>query len=95
MPGIVGFAAALAASRERRDGRRQLRDRLEAGVGAVPVVSAGAPRLPGHVLLRIDGLRADLVVRGTARLRQFTWQAAAARLQAQLQAEAGRLGSAA
>jgi len=62
VPGIVGFAAALAASRQRRDGRRALRDRLEAGVGEVPVVSAGAERLPGHVLLRIDGLRADLVV---------------------------------
>jgi hypothetical protein len=39
-----------------------------------------------------DGLRADLIVRGRARFGLFTWQAAAARLQTQLQAQALRLG---
>jgi glycosyltransferase involved in cell wall biosynthesis len=79
---------------------------LASSATAVPEVCGDAalyvdPDSPPDIARRLgqmmadDGLRADLVVRGTARLRQFTWQAAAARLQAQLQAEAGRLGSAA
>ncbi len=63
VPGIVGFAAALEAMRARDDDRRALRDRLEEGLGEdIAVVSAGAERLPGHVLISVPGLRADLVV---------------------------------
>ncbi|MGZ4481581.1 MAG: cysteine desulfurase family protein [Gaiellales bacterium] len=59
--GVVGFAAAVGARDGPTDRRRELRDRLEAAAG-LPVVSAGAERLPGHSLLLVEGLRADLVV---------------------------------
>jgi cysteine desulfurase len=63
VPGIVGFAAAMEAMRARDDGRRALRDRLEQGLGGeMSVVSAGAARLPGHTLIAVPGLRADLLV---------------------------------
>ena len=55
--------AALEAMRARDDDRRALRDRLEEGLGEdMAVVSAGAERLPGHSLISVPGLRADLVV---------------------------------
>jgi cysteine desulfurase len=60
--GVVGFAAAMAALRTRPDRRQELRDRLEAALPDITAVSAGAPRLPGHSLLRVDGIRADLLV---------------------------------
>jgi cysteine desulfurase len=62
VPGIVGFAAALAAARTREDPRQALRDRLEQSLAEFPAVSAEAPRLPGHSLLLVDGIRADLLV---------------------------------
>jgi cysteine desulfurase len=62
VPGIVGFAAALAAARTREDRRRELRDRLEQALPEFPVVSAEAPRLPGHSLLLVEGIRAELLV---------------------------------
>jgi cysteine desulfurase len=62
VPGIVGFAAALAASRERADSREQLRDRLEQALSEFPAVSADAPRLPGHSLLLVEGIRAEMLV---------------------------------
>jgi cysteine desulfurase len=61
--GAVGFAAALGEAPAPDDRRRALRDRLEAGLPAgVTVVSAGADRLPGHSLLLVPGLRAELLV---------------------------------
>ena len=60
--GVVGFAAALAALRSRPDRRRELRDRLERALPEVQAVSAGAPRLPGHSLLLVEGIRADMLV---------------------------------
>jgi cysteine desulfurase len=61
--GAAGFAAALAAAPPGNDPRRGLRDRLEAGLpDGVDVVSADADRLPGHSLLLIPGLRAELLV---------------------------------
>jgi cysteine desulfurase len=60
--GVVGFAAALAAVRARSDRRRQLRDRLERSLPELTAVSAQAERLPGHSLLLVDGIRADLLV---------------------------------
>jgi cysteine desulfurase len=58
----VGFAAALEA-REAADGRLRLRRRLEAALGdGAAVVCAGADRLPGHVLLHVPGVRAELLV---------------------------------
>ena len=60
--GVVGFAAALAASRERPDQRGRLRDRLEAALPELRAVSAEAERLPGHSLLLAPGVRADLLV---------------------------------
>jgi len=61
--GAVGFAAALAEAPPADDPRRALRDRLEAGLpGGVAVVSADADRLPGHSLLLVAGLRAELLV---------------------------------
>jgi cysteine desulfurase len=60
--GVVGFAAALAAMREREDRRGELRDRLERALPELRVVSAGAPRLPGHSLLLVEGIRAELLV---------------------------------
>jgi cysteine desulfurase len=65
VPGIVGFAAALEAVRGRGDRRRELRDRLESAVertAGVSVVSRDAERLAGHVLILVEGLRADLLV---------------------------------
>jgi cysteine desulfurase len=61
--GIAGFAAALEAVGSGADARLELRDRLEAGLPAgVSVVSAAAPRLPGHSLLLVEGIRAELLV---------------------------------
>ena len=61
--GVVGFAAALEAARAEPDQRLELRERLEAGLPAgVSVVSASAPRLPGHSLLLVEGIRAELLV---------------------------------
>ncbi len=63
VPGIVGFAAALEATRAAADSRAALRARLEAALGdRVTVVCAGATRLPGHVLVLVPGIRADLLV---------------------------------
>jgi cysteine desulfurase len=65
VPGVVGFAAALAAGRARADRRGELRDRMERRLtagGRVAVVSAGARRLPGHSLLLVEGIRAELLV---------------------------------
>jgi cysteine desulfurase len=62
VPGIVGFAAALAASRTREDHRQALRDHMEHALGEFPVISANAPRLPGHSLLFVEGIRAELLV---------------------------------
>ena len=61
--GAVGFAAALAATRSAADARLELRTRLEAALaGEGTVVSAGAERLPGHLLILVPGIRADLLV---------------------------------
>jgi cysteine desulfurase len=61
--GTVGFAAALAEAPPSDDPRRMLRDRLESGLPeGVTVVSADAERLPGHSLLLVAGLRAELLV---------------------------------
>ncbi len=60
--GVVGFAAALAAMREREDRRGELRDRLERALPDLRVVSGRAPRLPGHSLLLVAGVRAELLV---------------------------------
>jgi cysteine desulfurase len=61
--GVVGFAASLAAARAAVDRRRELRDRLESSLpDGVVVVSADAPRLPGHSLLLVGGVRAELAV---------------------------------
>ncbi len=63
MPGVVGFAAALAATRVADDRRAALRARLEAALaGQITVVSAGAERLPGHLLALVPGIRAELLV---------------------------------
>lgn len=63
VPGAVGFAAALEAARAAEDRRRELRGRLERSLPAgVEVVSAGAERLPGHLLLLVPGIRAELLV---------------------------------
>ena len=63
IPGAVGFAAALAATRAAGDRRAALRERLEAALeGEVTVVSAGAERLPGHLLALVPGIRAELLV---------------------------------
>ena len=61
--GCVGFAAALAAARTSADHRLRMRARLEeARPDGVDVVCAGSDRLPGHSLLRIPGVRAELLV---------------------------------
>ena len=60
--GIVGFAAALAAMRTRTDSRGALRDRLERSLPELRAVSSGVARLPGHSLLLVEGIRADLLV---------------------------------
>jgi cysteine desulfurase len=63
VPGIVGFAAALEAMRTHGDRRLALRERLEQGLSpGMQVVSADAPRLPGHSLILIEGVRAELLV---------------------------------
>ena len=63
IPGAVGFAAALAATRATDDRRAALRDRLETALaGEITVVSAGAERLPGHLLALVPGIRAELLV---------------------------------
>jgi cysteine desulfurase len=61
--GVVGFAAALRAARAAKDERRANRELLERSLPpGVRVVSAGAERLPGHSLLLVDGIRAELLV---------------------------------
>jgi cysteine desulfurase len=60
--GVVGFAAALEAARSRPDQRRRLRDGMEAALPELSPVSAGVERLPGHSLLLVEGVRADLLV---------------------------------
>jgi cysteine desulfurase len=60
--GIVGFAAALAAMRTRPDHRGRLRDRLERALPELRVVSTETARLPGHSLIVVEGIRADLLV---------------------------------
>jgi cysteine desulfurase len=60
--GIIGFAAALAAMRQRGDRRRELRDRMEAALPEYQAVSRAVERLPGHSLLQVPGIRADLLV---------------------------------
>jgi cysteine desulfurase len=63
VPGAVGFAAALAATRAVRDRRAALRDRLEGALaGEIVVVSSAAERLPGHLLALVPGVRAELLV---------------------------------
>ncbi|MEP6640556.1 MAG: cysteine desulfurase family protein [Gaiellales bacterium] len=63
VPGVVGFAAALEATRAAADTRAVLRTRLEDALGDhIGVVSAGAERLPGHLLALVPGIRADLLV---------------------------------
>jgi cysteine desulfurase len=63
VPGAVGFAAALEASRAAADSRAALRDRLEDALcDHIAVVSAGATRLPGHLPALVPGIRADLLV---------------------------------
>jgi len=47
------------------DVRRRLRDRLEAMIGrgaGMSIVSRDAERLPGHVLILVEHLRADMLV---------------------------------
>lgn len=61
--GVVGFAGALQERRSRVDGRAQVRDLLERLVdGAAVPVAASAPRLDGHSLLLVDGVRAEVLV---------------------------------
>ncbi len=68
IPGCVGFAAALAAARTTADHRLAMRRRLEAALpGGVEVVCAGSERLPGHCLLLVRGMRAELLVLGLDR----------------------------
>jgi cysteine desulfurase len=63
VPGVVGFAAALEATRAAADSCAALRTRLEEALGDhISVVSAGATRLPGHLLALVPGIRADLLV---------------------------------
>jgi cysteine desulfurase len=63
VPGAVGFAAALAATRAVGDRRAALRDRLEGALaGEIVVVSSAAERLPGHLLALVPGVRAELLV---------------------------------
>ncbi len=63
VPGVVGFAVALDATRAAADARAALRTRLEQALGDhISVVSAGATRLPGHLLALVPGIRADLLV---------------------------------
>jgi cysteine desulfurase len=60
--GVVGFAAALAAVQGKSDRRRELRDRLECALPELTIVSQGVDRLPGHSLLLVEGVRAELLV---------------------------------
>ena len=61
--GVVGFAAALEERRGAGGRAGAVRDLLERLVDGVAVpVAATAPRLDGHSLLLIDGVRAELVV---------------------------------
>ena len=63
IPGCVGFAAALSAARATADHRRAMRTRLEAALPeGVDVVCATSERLPGHSLLLVPGIRAELLV---------------------------------
>jgi cysteine desulfurase len=63
IPGCVGFAAALAAARTTADHRLAMRTRLEAALpDGVEVVCAASERLPGHSLLLVRGVRAELLV---------------------------------
>jgi cysteine desulfurase len=67
--GVVGFAAALTAMRMRGDRRRELRDRMEAALPEYTAVSRDVERLPGHSLLLVPGIRADLLVLALDRAR--------------------------
>jgi len=68
IPGCVGFAAALSAARATADHRRAMRTRLEAALPeGVEVVCAASERLPGHSLLLVPGIRAELLVLGLDR----------------------------
>ncbi|HUZ84934.1 MAG TPA: cysteine desulfurase family protein [Gaiellales bacterium] len=61
--GAVGFAAAASLLTGSGDRRAELRDRLERRLPpGVRAVSAGAQRLPGHSLLHVAGIRAELLV---------------------------------
>ncbi len=60
--GVVGFAAALPRCAGAADRRRELRDRMEAALAEYPAVSRSVERLPGHSLLLVPGIRADLLV---------------------------------
>jgi cysteine desulfurase len=61
--GAVGMAAALEALLAAADHRAELRDLLESSLPAgVEVLSARAERLPGHALLLLPGVRAELLV---------------------------------
>jgi cysteine desulfurase len=61
--GVVGFAAALDDRRAKVDERRSRRDLLERLVAGVAApIAASAPRLDGHSLLLVDGVRAELLV---------------------------------
>jgi cysteine desulfurase len=63
IPGCVGFAAALAAARTTADHRLAMRERMEAALpDGVQVVCAESERLPGHSLLLVRGVRAELLV---------------------------------
>ena len=68
IPGCVGFAAALGAARATADHRLAMRTRLEAALPeGVEVVCRQSERLPGHSLLLIRGVRAELLVLGLDR----------------------------
>jgi cysteine desulfurase len=68
IPGCVGFAAALSAARATADHRRAMRTRLEAALPeGAEVVCAASERLPGHSLLLVPGIRAELLVLGLDR----------------------------
>jgi cysteine desulfurase len=63
IPGCVGFAAALTAASATTDHRLRMRTRLEAALpDGVDVVCAASERLPGHSLVRVPGVRAELLV---------------------------------
>jgi cysteine desulfurase len=70
VPGIVGFGAAVRLAMSRRDDDRahldallqHLHARLAAGLPQYAVNGAWPMRLPGNLNLRVDGVRADLLL---------------------------------